>query len=335
MHLSVIVPTRNRVELLQGTLESLLRAARPACDVEFIVVDNGSTDGTSDLLADISSKQGQLVRHVEEPIPGLLPGRHRGVREADGDVLVFVDDDVIVEGGWLEAIAEAFADPDVQLVGGRSLPKFLTPPPQWVEHLWVFSEDGRWCESLSVIDLGSEPRMIDPNMVWGLNLAIRRRVLTELGGFHPDNIPRELQRFQGDGETGLTRAAAARGLKARYEPRALLEHVIPEQRLSESYFGSRYFYQGVCDSYGWIRAHGRTSRGRMLHSATRGLAASFTGSWAVGGWSMRQRFHKAYWDGFRFHHREVDSDPSLLEWVLRPDYWDYALPDPPAGTSRG
>lgn len=337
MHLSVIVPTRNRVEVLQGTIESLLRASRLGCSVEFIVVDNGSTDGTLDFLTDLSSTRGHPVRFVEEPIPGLLSGRHRGIKEADGDVLVFVDDDVVVDEGWLGAIAQAFANADVQLVGGRSLPRYLATPPVWVQDLWVSTEDGEWCDSLSLIDLGSEPRFIDPNLVWGLNLSIRKRTLVELGGFHPDNIPKNLQRFQGDGETGLTRAAAARGLKAWYEPRALLEHVIPEQRLSASSFASRFFYQGVCDSYAWIRAHGRTSRGKMLNSALRELAASTSGHWSVDvrSWNFRQRFHRAYWQGFRFHHREVDGDPSLLEWVLRPDYWNYELPGHAVGTSGG
>ena len=144
------------------------------------------------------------LRYFRDDMPGLLTGRHRGAKEARGEILAYLDDDVLLAPGWLEGLRDALRDPAVVLVGGPSRPRYDGDPPSWLDELsWEF-EDGRLLSSLSLIDLGTEKRPIDPCFVCGLNFSIRKNVFHECGGFHPDLMPKALQRYQGDGETGLS-----------------------------------------------------------------------------------------------------------------------------------
>ncbi len=327
---SVIVPTRNRAEALGRALASLALLDFPRERFEVLVIDNGSTDETR-LVAEalVRSHPDLATRIIEEPVPGLLAGRHCGAREARGELLSFIDDDVELDPAWLRAIVDAFEDPAVHLVGGPSLPRYEIPPPPWLE--WLWSRDGAQtlCGDLSLLDLGSRAREIDPSWVWGLNFAIRKETLTALGGFHPDCMPKHLQRYQGDGETGLARKAKARGHKAFYAPGALLHHRIPAARLTVAAFEERYFYQGVCNSYAEIRATGRIPAGSDWKEAGRGLRRLWRSVGSRRG-RLLARLERARLAGHLFHRREVRRDPALLAWVLRPDYWDYRLPRPDA-----
>ena len=211
------------------------------------------------------------------------------------------------------------------------------------------------CGFLSLLDLGGNAIEIHPNYIWGLNFAIRRRALFNLGGFHPDCIPDALQRFQGDGETGLTMKAFAQGYKAVFTPGATVYHFIPASRMTPEYFERRAYYQGICDSYSIIRRDGRVAKaqwhlavasqfrrtrelamaavrqakrldvgkfGRMA-AITQGVISSVNGTRSV---AIQQRIQRAYKAGFDFHRDAVSRNPELLAWVLRSDYWDYQLP---------
>jgi glycosyltransferase involved in cell wall biosynthesis len=346
MSISCIIPTLNRSALLGNTINSLINQNISQDMYEILIIDNGSTDDTKDISQHIIKETAnRQIRYIFEPEPGLLPGRHRGALEAEGQLLVFVDDDIEATSGWLQAIFETFKSPRVQLVGGRNLPKFAVQPPVWLEGFYdAMPDGGRSCGWLSLLDLGESEREIDPNYVWGLNFAIRRRALHDLGGFHPDCIPQELQKFQGDGETGLTMAARSQGYPAVYQPKATVYHIIPMSRITPEYFEQRAYYQGVCDSYSDIRREGtgasvgsvkvrsfslryaRRIAGRIARSLKYlqdpGCVTVETGEVAA----IRLRVHRAYQAGYEFHQSAVRSSPELLAWVLRPDYWDYRLP---------
>jgi glucosyl-dolichyl phosphate glucuronosyltransferase len=339
--LSVIIPTFNRSNYLGMALSSILSQDFCVKNFEILIVDNASTDETKkntlDAIAVYSSHQ---IHYIYEPEPGLLSGRHRGALEATGEILVFVDDDIEAGAKWLQAINESFEDPTVQLVGGRNLPKYEVEPPQWLEWFWSDHPYGKICSHLSLLDFGDQVREVDANYVLGLNFAIRKSTLFELGGFHPDCIPKYLQHFQGDGETGLTRKANERGFKAIYQPDALLYHYVPRQRMTHDYFEKRYFYQGVCDSYTNIRE----SKMALLKSEnlidkiqvfTRFLKKKlsiFIKQTQISANHLEERnalyhrFQKAYQQGYQFHQNAVRQCPELKDWVMKSDYWNYKLP---------
>lgn len=324
---SIIVPTRNRAASLARALASFVAQDCAPERYEILAVDNGSSDETGAVVRAAGARhRDHRIRCIEEPVPGLLSGRHRGAKEARGHILVFVDDDITAETGWLSAILDAFEDPAVHLVGGPSIPRFETDPPRWMERFFDHRKGRLICVDLSLLDIGDHRIKIDPTYVWGLNFAIRKQTLFDLGGFHPDCIPKHLQLFQGDGETGLSLKMREKRLSTVYAPAARVYHHIPRARLTVAYFEDRAFYQGVCDSYTRIRKNGGSEGIRppddVRTPQATGCASTYERYRAI----VYQRISKAYVDGFRFHLDAVRADRRLLAWVLKEDYFDYRLP---------
>ena len=113
MNLTIIIPAFNEEAYLQSTLDSIQTAMahlRPCVNIDMIVVDNNSDDET----AAIARERGAKIVH--EPMQGVARARNTGTRHAKGDVLVFVDADVIVPPNLLDAIHAAMSDPTC--VGG-------------------------------------------------------------------------------------------------------------------------------------------------------------------------------------------------------------------------
>lgn len=323
MDFSIVLPTRNRRTFLARSIASLIQQETDA-NFEVVVVDNASTDGTPDLLNDLSPRHKQL-RRVEERVPGLLAARHRGVLETNGDILVFVDDDICADPGWLDSIRDVFQDVSVAFAGGPSRPIYRCPTPAWLDSLWIENEDGRRCEWLSLLDLGEKKKRINPNFIWGLNFSVRRQALIGLGGFHPDNIPRHLQRFQGDGETGLTKQALLKGVSAVYVPSISVQHEVPPGRLTYEYMKKRAFYQGVADSYADIRGGATPSQRLTPKTILKKMFRRFE-SRMIGASPLQTVIRDGYRSGYSFHQLEATSKPEVLDWIRRAAYWDYDLP---------
>jgi GT2 family glycosyltransferase len=346
MTVSIIIPTRNRAKSLECTLSSVAMAIHGQVDAEVLIIDNGSPGSTAELVSRFQSQFGSgKWRYFLEPIPGLLSGRHRGAAEADGEILAFLDDDVILSPGWLEGLRGSFRDSSVALVGGPSLPRFEGPPPAWLGSFWRTSADGRRSlGELSLLEIPTQhPVEIEPDMVWGLNFAIRRDVFVESGGFHPDCVPSQLQHFQGDGETGLSQKVRQLGLRAIHHPAVAVQHQIGRDRLSIEYFEARHFYQGVCDSFTALRSSGckfseeepdrcgGQSRGvkniirRFFGRSLRSQAVPGA-SCAADDASPQERCRKAWQHGFDFHQESARRSDVLRQWIMKPDYFDYNYP---------
>jgi glycosyltransferase involved in cell wall biosynthesis len=301
--------------------------------VEIIVVDNGSIDDTAGICREIKDRfPKHNWRYFYDETPGLLTGRHLGAREAQGDILAFLDDDVLVAPSWLEALDDAFGDPEVMLTGGPIWPHYEVEPPSWLAGMWIEFEEGvRVLGELSLVDLGPTRKQADPVYINGLNFCIRKAAFQACGGFHPCVLPKSLQRYQGDGETGLALKMRAGGLKALYHPGVAVKHVIPASRLTPEHFEQQGFSHGVWNSYANIRRKGflpartkswkdlvrpikwKLERVQILRNPTaRGVRFLVARASCAGQW---------------FHEDEVRKDPKLLEWVLKSDYFDYSLPD--------
>lgn len=171
---SVVVPAHDEADTLGEALASL-RAQEVGAEVEIIVVDNASSDGTGDLA------RAAGVRVVTEPRLGVCAARQRGVEAARGEIVVSTDTDTVHPPGWLARIDERFAEhPDVVAVAG---PCVYRDPPWWAA---VFPR-------LGFALVAAAARFGPPPYVTATNLAYRR-----------DGFPGyDTERTQGGDEAGL------------------------------------------------------------------------------------------------------------------------------------
>ena len=146
--------TYNRGDLLGDAVRSIL-AQRPDTTppFELIVVDNNSTDHTRSVVEQCAAADAR-VRYVFEPQQGSSPGRNAGISAARASIVAFTDDDVRVEPDWIAAIARAFDEcPTADVVGGRVLPIWPSPPPAWLTR-------DHWMP-LALVDYGDRPLVVD------------------------------------------------------------------------------------------------------------------------------------------------------------------------------
>ncbi len=332
IELSVIIPTRNRSDYLKDAIESILAQTLDKSLYEIIVVDNGSTDNTRQVAEELNGAHDDRIRYFYEPAPGLHVGRHLGARQSRGDVLVYADDDIIAFPGWLEAIKSSFTDPKAALVGGKIIPRWEGAVPDWVT-LFESRDKYGWTNGyLSLLDFGDKRKKIPSYLVYGCNFSIRKSVMYQCGGFHPDSMPQELIRARGDGETALALAVTRKGYETIYAPEAAVYHRVPPARLTIEYFCRRAFNQGISDSYTQIRKYGG------LNAPERTIQLDISLLKKAKDWVravvLPRRVNKgerhpvllkvqqAYEEGRRYHREQVASDPDLLAFVLKEDYFE-------------
>jgi glycosyltransferase involved in cell wall biosynthesis len=228
---SVIVATRDRAPLLADTLDALSRQVSPGCPFEILVVDNGSVDGTSAVVAAAAERACMPVVYLSEPKPGKSHALNTAVAHARGDLLVFTDDDVLPLPGWLAAYARAFSETGADYAAGRILPLWEAPPPRWLTPA---------LHGVLAIPDGGTKRltlegMHDQIMPIGANMAIRRCVLDCIGPWNPQlGKLKNTLRTGEDHEFGLRLLAA--GFAGVYEPQASVLHRVPADRLRLTYF---------------------------------------------------------------------------------------------------
>ena len=116
-YVSVIIPVFNDPGGIRATLQSLLQIEYPEDSHEIVVVDNGSTDETKQTAEEIAASHDHVSIVVEDDIQSSYAARNRGIEIAVGEILVFIDADMEVEGTWLTELTEFFDETEVDYVG--------------------------------------------------------------------------------------------------------------------------------------------------------------------------------------------------------------------------
>jgi len=234
--ISVIIPTYNKPNFLLDTISSLL--LQDFKSYEIIVVDNACSKETKKIVLSFTNQS--LVKYVCEPNIGLHNARHTGAKIAKGEILLYIDDDIIADRNLLKEIVSCYKDPLVGCVGGRVLPKWEEEPPDWIKQF------PKWY--LSILDDAEGPKEVQ--CIYGCNFSIRKDLLFELGGFNPDAFGnKKMWWYRGDGEIGLLQKVKSTGKKIIYNPNAVVWHFIPKERLTIEYFKERSFKSGIEASF--------------------------------------------------------------------------------------
>ncbi|MDR6881450.1 glycosyltransferase [Bacillus sp. 3255] len=273
---SIVICTYNRADLLRITLDALpALAARDLAEI--LIVDNNSTDHTSDISMSFVERHAGVmrVRYIFEPTQGLSAARNRGIREAKGDIVAYLDDDAVPCLEWIRTIVDTFDQrQDVHAIGGIIRPRFEGGRPPWLIQALELP--------YTIVDRGEAVHEFPVNKhPFGANMAVRK-------SFHeayifPTDLGRKGTLLLSGEESWLFEQMKKERKTILYQPAMVVDHFIPASRLTKEWILQRYYYQGVTNGsirQGWL---GQLSllgnvACRMLYIAASALLAHTEGS---------------------------------------------------------
>lgn len=233
--LTVLMATYNGAPTLPRVLAAYAALAAPDGGWRLVIVDNGSTDGSRDI---IEAHAGHLpLRYVYEARRGKNCALNRGLAEALADpatdLLMFTDDDAMPAPNWLRCMAAcAAAHPGYAVFGGAIVADWAAPPPDWVlAHVPLGLTYG-----LTAPDLADGP--VFPGLVWGANMAVRRAVF-DAGFRFDESLGPNGGEYAMGGETSFTRRVAEAGYRSWFCRDAVVAHHIRPHQLQAPFLLQR------------------------------------------------------------------------------------------------
>ncbi len=234
--ITVMFSSRNGSRYVKRMMDSLLAAHEPAGGWKLVAVDNGSTDGTGDIMR---SYEGRLpVTVLVEPVAGKNKALNRALGLAEGDFYIFTDDDVIVCPNWLVAWrATADAHPDYDLFAGCTQSLWPYEPPQ---HLLR----GVNVSVLYAMHLNmSEGPCTAPHM-YGTNMATRATAFRSGIRFNDHIGPDGSAIYAMGSDTEMALRLEALGLKCWFATAPFVEHIVRPEQLEKNWILARGYRWG-------------------------------------------------------------------------------------------
>jgi glucosyl-dolichyl phosphate glucuronosyltransferase len=235
--ISILVATRNRKESLARLIDTMRELSRVP-SWELIVVDNGSTDSTAALLSAVASSLPIVT--IYENQQGKSRALNRALNRAEGEILVFTDDDVVPDPQWLVALSRASAaHPNANVFGGKVLLNYDLIPD------WVANSYNLKTILASEQDFGTDIRWFGPNQYpVGPNLAVRKRAL-DSGRFNwPVNLGPGTKIPVGDERGFLMQVSPPRARDRLYVPNSIVRHNSSHTQISVTSAIKRCFLGG-------------------------------------------------------------------------------------------
>jgi len=242
--ISVILCTYNRDKYIYNVLKSVAENDYPHNQYEVVLVNNNSTDGTENECRRFQADYPDIrFRYFLETNQGLSYARNCGIRNAQGDLLVYVDDDATVNPEYLRTYSDFFTHhPEAVAAGGPILPVYETEEPEWMTHYTRQLITGK-------LFLGNNqrefPRGAFPG---GGNACYRKSVFDTVGLFNVE-LGRKGNSLIGAEEKDLFDKMTTHGMHFYYLPNAILYHIIPPHKLTQDYFDRLTYSIGVSERY--------------------------------------------------------------------------------------
>lgn len=239
--ISVIIATWNGATTLERTLEAITHLETPDANYEIIVVDNASTDDTPQIIDRFKDRL--PLTHLHEARRGKGHALNTGMDAAQGDFLVFTDDDVIPSPDWLRAYETAAATkPDYGFFMGQIRHDWARKPPHWLKQL------GEAGMSYGGTPMGRTEGPVSFFAVKGANMAVRRTTLRDMR--HRTD---EATNYKGTGtatggvDTWFARDAS--GGRIWYVPQACIKHMVRDHEIGVKPVFKRYVRIGLTNYY--------------------------------------------------------------------------------------
>ena len=248
MDISIIVTTHNGERTLPTMLDSLCRMGTLGITWQLIAVDNASTDSTWKILS--SYKDILPLILLQDSVLGKNHAINSALSYAEGDIIVFTDDDVIVSQDWLIQWKLCFkVNPDYSIFGGYIKAYCLAPCPKWIQASMPIG----CCFAITREDL--KEGEVHGNFVWGNNMALRRSIIDLGYKFNPVIGPKGKNYIMG-GEAEFIDQLSKVGYKSWYCKSIVVHHIIRPYQFKLSWLLGRAFRAGrsvrvVYFSYLW------------------------------------------------------------------------------------
>ena len=240
IRLSIVIATYNRATLLLDALKSVIRQSAPAQEWECVVVNNNSSDNTSERFAEFAGEHPEYnLRLVDEPNQGLSYARNRGIRESVGEYIAIIDDDEHIAEDFVAAYIKLFDSvPEAVAAGGPIVARYPTGRPRWMS---CYTER----PIANTMYFGEEVREFPKGRVpGGGNMALRRSAIRRYGVFDT-SLGYSGESLIGGEECDLFERLQIADAKYYYVPTAVMYHIIPREKLTKEYFARLSYNVGV------------------------------------------------------------------------------------------
>jgi GT2 family glycosyltransferase len=235
---TIVIATYNRSRLLAETLESIstyVGDLEQISNYQIIVVNNNSQDDTEAIVSSFLVRMPQLIV-IDELKQGLSYARNTGIAYSKGEIVIFLDDDVELEVGWIEQLLLPFTDSSVGVVGGRVMAYGQQGLPDWLPREYNYLA--------SVFDPVDEP--CELKKVMGANFAVRKKIFDSVGGFD-SRLGRKGNKLLGGEEVELFIRIRNAGYKIFYTPYSTVLHKI-SIKLNPEYIEDYAYWLGVSEA---------------------------------------------------------------------------------------
>jgi glycosyltransferase involved in cell wall biosynthesis len=242
LRITAAICTYNRYDTLPKAIASLTRQTLAQDAYEIFVIDNSPDHAQAAMVARDYAAIPNLTWTIEK-IPGLSNARNVATAAAGAPLIAFMDDDAIASPGWLAALVGAFESfgAEAEIVGGRVDPIWGVPQPHWLPDSLL--------GNVSVVNWGGADRFAaKTEWVAGTNIAFRVAALKAVGGFSVHlGRTRGGQALLSNDESDVIERMSERGGRLVYAPGASVEHLVPAERLTQTWFRRRVAWQAVSD----------------------------------------------------------------------------------------
>lgn len=235
IEISVVICTFNRCESLKGVLESLLEQEYDnSFEYEVIVADNNSKDRTKKVIESYKPLFNGRLHYLFEPTQGKPYALNKAIKEAQGEIIAFTDDDCLTDKKWLLQIKKSFngSNPEVGMAGGIITPLWITEnKPEWIRDSFM--------GPLGILDYGEREFLIDNDnkkLFYGNNFALKKNLFESLGDF---NV-----KMTNSHDTEICLRFLKAGAKGLYNPDMKVAHKITPERATAKYFYKWFYRRG-------------------------------------------------------------------------------------------
>ncbi len=235
---SIIIPTYNRPGLLSELLGSLVVQRFNPEDFEFLIIDNNSENDVKKLIDDFKHRHPQYdIKYFHESRQGEQYAWNRGIEEAQGKLLVFVDDDVRFHQDYLATLEKDFAGSQDDIAGGgKVVSVFEYQKPAWInKYVMPFFAE---------INLGEKSRFPKKKHPYATNMLVSKNIFDKVGKFDTELLKDRTTVPPGSFERELFGRIRAAGVPVYYFHDLVVWHFIPREKIDKTYVKEKAIESG-------------------------------------------------------------------------------------------